>query len=225
MAADNRDCGDRLFRIASGLLREARSTAGLVRAVAEFVAAAEEEGQGGAARPVACRAGCPHCCVLNVTVLLPEAAAIATRLAAEAGSAGYAPLRARLDHQRKRVRWMEDGERVRRQIGCPFLDAAGSCAIHPYRPLLCRGVTSLDSDLCRAALDPTELEVPAAVPMDLERKTVMDEAFCALARALAACGMEERGVELAAGVWAFLAHPELGERLLSGGPLPPELRE
>jgi hypothetical protein len=220
-APDKSDGGERLFRAAFGLLHEVRHMSGMVRAMADFAELAEEDARGSTARPVACRAGCPYCCVLNVTVLLPEAAVIATRLTSEASRL---PLLARLDHQRKKVRWMEDGERVRRQVACPFLEA-GNCAIHPFRPLLCRGVTSLDSNLCRAALDPTELDVPWAVPMDMARKMIMDEAYCALARAAAACGMDARGVELAAGVWGFLEHPELGERLLAGGTLPPELWE
>ena len=208
-------------------MRCARNGDGLAQALAGLAAAAEADADAerGSAPATACRAGCPHCCMLNVTVLLPEAAAIAARLAVMLPAAERAALVARLDYQRMRVRWMDDGERVRRQIGCPFLDGAGSCSIHPFRPLMCRGVTSLDSGLCREALDPTELDVPRAVPMDVVRKSVMAEAFCALARATEESGMDTRGIELAAGVGAFLARPELCARLLAGERLPDWLWE
>jgi len=218
-------CEERSFDVAAELLRSARDATGLAEAVAEFAATAEELAEKGGAAATACRAGCPYCCVLNVTLLLPEAAVIAARLAGRLTDTERAGLIARLDYQRMRVRWMEDGERVRRQIGCPLLDTAGSCSIHPFRPLMCRGVTSLDSGLCREALDPAELDVPRAVPMDMTRKTAMDEAFCALARAMEECGFETRGIELSAGVGAFLARPELCQRLLSGGRLSPGLWE
>ena len=226
---DGASCGERLFKTAAELLRCARDGDGLAQALARLAAAAEAEADAEAVRgntpATACRAGCPHCCMLNVTVLLPEAAAIAARLSVMLPAAERAALVARLDHQRMRVRWMEDGERVRGQIGCPFLDGEGSCSIHPFRPLMCRGVTSLDSGLCREALDPTELDVPRSVPMDVVRKSVMAEAFCALARATEEAGMDTRGIELAAGVGAFLARPELCALLLAGERMPPGLWE
>ncbi len=222
---DGTSCGDRLSELAAGLLRGARDVDGLAQALAVVVATAEEEADRSGARQTACRQGCPRCCVLNVTVLLPEGVAIAAHLNKVLAGGERTAMLDRLDRQRRLVRWMEDGERVRRQIGCPFLDPTGSCTIHPFRPLMCRGVTSLDSELCREALDPTELDAPYAVPMDLVRKQAMDEAFRALARAMAGCGMETRGVELSAAVWAFLAQPELCGRFLAGVRLPPELWE
>jgi Fe-S-cluster containining protein len=222
---DGRSGGERLFRTARELLAGARDGAGLARAVAEFCAAAEGRAETGRMRQTACRAGCPHCCVLNVTVLLPEAAAIAARLAGNLSATDLAGLVARLDYQRMRVRWLEDGERVRCRIGCPFLDGAGGCAIHPFRPLMCRGITSLDSGLCREALNPAEPDAPRSVPMDMALKSAMDDAFRALARVAEERGMDPRGIELSAGVGAFLSRPEMSGLLLAGERLPPELWE
>jgi Fe-S-cluster containining protein len=222
---DGATSGKLLMTRARELLAGARDGDGLTQALAGYAALAGELAATGGAPAAACRAGCPHCCVLNVTVLLPEAAAIAARLGGMSPEAELAALVHRLDHQRMRVRWMDDGERVRKQIVCPFLDQAGSCSIHSFRPLVCRGVTSLDSGLCREALDPTELDVPRSVPMDLALKMAMDEAFRALARAAGGGGMDKRGIELAAGVGAFLSNPELFGVLLSGSRLPDRLWE
>ena len=213
---------ERLFVRALEILQDCRDREGLARAIAGYVSLAEELAGD---REVACRAGCPHCCVLTVTLLLPEAAAIAVHLTGSLNAEELADLTTRLDRQRRLVRWMEDGERVRRQHWCPFLDKHNRCAIHPVRPLACRGITSLDSRLCQEALDPSNLETPGAVPMDMVRKTVMEDAFCALVRAQDAFGWGTRGIELCAGVTAFLARPELLDLMLDGGRLPPELRE
>jgi Putative zinc- or iron-chelating domain len=222
---DGTTWGKRLIAEAGELLADAHERIGLAQALAGLATLAGELAGTAGTTAAACRAGCPYCCVLNVTVLLPEAAAIAERLAATVPAGELAALVDRLDTQRMRVRWMDDGERVRKQIFCPFLDGAGSCTIHPFRPLVCRGVTSLDSRLCRGALDPTELDVPRSVPMDLALKMVMDDAFRALARAAGAGGMDTRGIELSAGVVAFLVRPELTGLLLAGEPLPDLLWE
>ena len=219
---DSDSLEERLFEKAMVILRGCRDRDDLARVVAEFVAQAEDLAGD---REVACCAGCPHCCVLAVTVLIPEAAVIALYLVRALTAAELAVLTARLDRQRRLVRWMEDGERVRLQHRCPFLDEHDRCVIHPVRPLVCRAITSLDSCLCQEALDPLNLEAPGAVPMDMMRKTVMEDAFCALVRAQAAFGWGPRGIELSAGVAAFLASPERNDLMFDGGLLPPELWE
>ncbi len=217
--------GDRLLERASELLRGAGDAGGLARAMAEYLAAAEREVAERGEMPVACRAGCPHCCVLNVSVLLPEAAVIAFRLSENRTPAETEALVSRLDSHRRRVRWMEDDERIRGRIFCPFLDSAGSCSVYPYRPMECRGLTSLDLDQCVAALDPSDPEASRVIVMDIRRKIVMDDAFIALAAAMKQRGMETRGIELSSGVLAFLAAPDLCGVLLTGKRFPPETWE
>jgi Fe-S-cluster containining protein len=219
---DSATLEERLFQKAVEIFRKCWDREELARGMADYVSLVEELAGN---REVACRAGCPHCCVLTVTVLLPEAAAIALHLVGTLTFEELSGLAARLDRQRRLVRWMEDGERFRRQHRCPFLDEHDRCVIHPVRPLVCRAITSLDSRLCQEALDPMTLEAPGAVPMDMVRKTVMEDAFRALVRVQAACGWGTRGIELSAGVAAFLARPELIDLMLDGGRLPPELWE
>lgn len=213
--------GDRLFRLASGLLRGARDAPGLSKAMSAYLGSAEAEAGAGGEFRAACGPGCPHCCVLNISVLLPEAASIAHRLARERTVGELAAFMPWLDNHRRRVRWMETGERIRLGIRCPFLDARDRCEIHPYRPMACRGVTSPDPELCRAALDPGDPDAPGPVPMDMRRKMAMEDAYVALAAAMEDRGMESRCIELAAGVGAFLADPRLVDLLLTGGPFPP----
>jgi len=194
--------------------------AALSRAVAHAAAAAEAVCRN---RPMACAAGCPHCCVLNVAVLLPEGLAIAAMLQAQLAPAALDSLRQRLATHSSWVRWMDDEERTARTAYCPLLDAAGRCTVHPVRPLSCRGIASLDSSCCREAFNPVISDQERLVPADLLRRMVYDEAFRALARALRSSGLSDRSIDLVEGLRAFLERPGCRELYLSGGELPGEL--
>lgn len=194
--------------------------ASLVRAVSGCAAVADALC---CERPLACIAGCPHCCVLNVAILLPEGMIIADRLRERLPPLSLDSLRERLAAHCRRVRWMEDEERISRLVACPLLDEAGNCTIHSVRPLVCRAVASLDRSSCREAFNPAITDEERLVSADLLRQKIFDEAFIALARALGHHGIDDRSIELGNGVLAFLEHPGLRELLVSGERLPAEL--
>ena len=210
----------RLLQVAAELLPTAHDVVGLCACISALNDTADELA---GHRPVACGAGCPHCCVLNVAVLLPEAAVIAAWLELKFHDEQRVELITLLKKQADRVRWMEDSERIHRKVVCPFLDKAGRCGIYPVRPLVCRGVTSLDKQACCHQFDPSNLDDPEGVPMDTVRKMVIDATFGALAHALEQHHYSSRSIELSRGVAAFLEKPELVQELLSGRSLPAEL--
>ncbi|MDD2735290.1 MAG: YkgJ family cysteine cluster protein [Desulfuromonadaceae bacterium] len=174
-------------------------------------------------REMACTRGCPHCCVLNVSVLLPEAMRIAETIKTKWSEPGWNALQKRLVRHSNWERWMDDEERVMRGAFCPLLDTNGFCLIHPVRPLVCRGVASLDSNCCRSAFDPIIDGHDRSVPADLQRRAVYDQAFMALGMALANNGLDDRSIELGVGILAFAQHPEFKALYLAGGRLPREL--
>ena len=176
-----------------------------------------------AGREMACTRGCPHCCVLNVSVLLPEAMRIAETIRTEWPETAWSVLQKRLERHCNWERWMDDEERVMRGASCPLLDTNGNCSIHPVRPLVCRGVASLDSNCCRSAFDPIIDGRDRSVPADLQRQAVYDQAFMALVRALANHGLDDRSIELGVGILAFAQNPEFKALYISGGRLPREL--
>lgn len=179
----------------------------------------------GAARPCACGPACPHCCVLNVAILLPEGARIADWLRQHLETTALADLRTVLARHRGWERWMDDEERIIRRATCPFLDVAGSCLIHPVRPLACRGVASLDRSSCIAAFDPIIGDQERCVPADLLLRAVYDRVFATLGEALCERGLDDRSIELGAGVLAFLEHSEFSALFCRGGILPHALWE
>ena len=194
-----------------------RDAAALAMAVTECAAAAEAVC---GARPMACAAGCPYCCVLNVAILLPEAMVMANWLRERLSPPELAAVQKSLAAHRSLARWMDDEERIIKSMACPLLDAAGSCSLHPARPLACRGVTSLDSNSCRQAFSPIITDEVRLVPVDLLRKAAYDAAFTALAEALRFNGLDDRSIELGSGVLAFLERPERREQFLNGEKLP-----
>jgi len=174
-------------------------------------------------RLLACGAGCPHCCVLNVAILLPEAMVIADWLQNALLPVELEVLKKKLALHRCWGRWMDDEERITKKEVCPFLDLAGCCLIHAVRPLACRGVSSLDSGCCREALAPSRGDEPPLVPSDLLRRAAYDESFRTLANLLKMYWLDARSIELGTGVLAFLEEPPLVDQFLSGRRLPDEL--
>jgi Fe-S-cluster containining protein len=207
------ELADRLTVALAGV----EESAALAKAVSDCAAAAEELCTG---RLMACKAGCPDCCVLNVAVLLPEAMIVAGSLREKLSPAELEEMQKRLGVHRSWARWMDDEERILKQMTCPFLDAGGSCSIHPVRPLACRAVASLDAGACKEAFAPTVTDEPRLIPVDLLRQAAYDAAFTALAQSLKANGLDDRSIELGAGVLAFLEHPEYEQEMLGGKNLP-----
>ncbi|WP_298432223.1 YkgJ family cysteine cluster protein [Geobacter sp.] len=197
-------------RMARGM-GKGRDAAGVAAAMAEITAFVEATLAGemdGAERAlIACGPGCAACCVVNVTLLLPEAVAITEylRTAFDAGERGA--LAAAVGDTARTVRWMDDAERIRRRIPCPFLDRAGWCRIHPVRPLTCRAVTSTDPLACRRALDAAAGDEEEPLLMNLFQKFLVDTAFRGVAEGLARLGRDDRGRELTQAVAALLQAP------------------
>lgn len=175
------------------------------------------------ARP-ACGPGCAACCTVNVGTLPVEGAAIAAFLRRGLGPDGARSEARRLLEFHDRVRWLEDGERIRARLACPFLDRAGSCTVHPVRPLACRSVSSLDAEDCRRAIaergdDDGE---GGAVQMDLLQRAVHDAARSAVARALVLRGLDGRLRDVSGMAGVFLADPRLAATYGEGAPVPLE---
>lgn len=208
-----------LALVLSDALGNGRVEEGLAQALTLCVTAAESLCTG---REAACKGGCPHCCVLNVSVLLPEALLMTEQIKAQWSAHEWRSLQDRLAHHRNWVRWMDDEERVMRRAFCPMLDTNGNCSVYPVRPLACRGVVSLDDESCRRAFDPIIDERDRSVPADLQRRAAYDWAFLSLGRVLASHGLDDRSIELGTGILAF-ADPGIKTRFISGERLPREL--
>jgi len=153
---------------------------------------------------IACGPGCAHCCVVNVAVLHPESAAIVDYLERKLSPGELLALRRKVDEQAAVFRWLDDEERVNLQQPCALLDEAGSCRVYPVRPLLCRGVTSINPETCRQAIDLHPLGDAPPVTVNLFQSFLFNQAFIALARAMEGIGLDSRSMEMTAAIKTLL---------------------
>jgi len=153
---------------------------------------------------IACRAGCGHCCVLNVAVLEPEAVTIVAYLERKLSPSQFASLCRQVDDLHDCLRWLDDEERIRLRRPCAFLDREGTCSIYPVRPLLCRGLNSTDPESCRQALALQFLDPEPQILSNLFQSTLFSQTFLALARAMENSGLDSRSRELTASVKTHL---------------------
>lgn len=169
---------------------------------------------------IACGPGCASCCVVQVSVLMPEAIALARYVRQIESSHPGAGLRARVGALHGTLGGRDEQARLSLQLPCAFLSEQGSCLIYPLRPLMCRSVTSTDPASCRAALSsPDAAEAPPVV-MQLQQKQLCDQAFIALADALREQGLDDRSTSLHTAAYQLLRQPELAAAWLQGGPVP-----
>jgi hypothetical protein len=158
-----------------------------------------------------------------VGTLAIEGAVVAARLRSLRPALEPAAMAERLLAFHDRVRWLEDRQRAAERLQCPFVDDGARCTIHRVRPLACRGLSSLDPAECRRALSGDSGDddgEPGTVRMDLLQKALHDEAFAALAEALAERGLDARCRDVSGMTAAFLADPGLTAAFLSGTRVP-----
>ena len=158
---------------------------------------------------VACGPGCGACCVLNVSVLFPEAIAIAWSLARSLTDKELQDVRARLHELLVATRWLDDEERLFLRKACAFLDQEGRCMIHNVRPLLCRAITSTDPAACREAIAMMPLDAQPTVEMNLFQKNLFEAVYQGLQEALEDAGLDHRPRRLTSVVLALLVEPDI----------------
>lgn len=169
---------------------------------------------------VACGPGCGACCVLNVAVLIPEAVAISWFLRRRYPAEELDSLRHRLQDLLSRTRWLDDEERLFVRAPCAFLDSRKRCMIHCVRPLLCRSITSTDSQACQEAIAMAPLHGAPCVDMNLFQKQLFETVYTELAGALEDLGLDHRPRRLSAAVLALLDKPGQVDSFLSGEGVP-----
>jgi Fe-S-cluster containining protein len=201
-------------------LRGARDASSIRGAMVRLVSLPEEtltENIDGRGREhIACRAGCGTCCMVNVSVLFPEAIAIVSHVQKEFSGEELIELKKRVDQLYAGSRWLDDEERLFLRRPCAFLNEANACAIHLVRPFLCRSVTSTDPDACLEAIALPALGEWKPVMMNLFQKSLLNATYEGLAEGLAEMGLDSRGVRLTEAVKALLDKPELAEAFGAG---------
>ncbi len=168
--------------------------------------------------PIACRAGCAHCCSSAVAVAPPEAIRIAGHLRATRSDEELAELRRRIAKLTTQTAGMTWARRTRVRKPCLFLDDGGRCSIYQVRPLTCRAFTSVDPAYCQDVehtFTPDESDV---LQYDTQRAGLAG-ILAAIAEAQGLARGEEALVELQGAVGIALEDPAALARWLAGEPV------
>ena len=131
-----------------------RAISNVVASVAELAEAlTEEQKQSDPPEfPVACRAGCSHCCYMRVQVTAPEVIFLIQFIRETFTEVKLQQLISRLQETDGTTHGMSEEERGESGIPCPLL-VDNHCSAYEVRPLECRGYVSMSVDACREALD------------------------------------------------------------------------
>jgi Fe-S-cluster containining protein len=193
-------------RTATALLGDAPADDELIQAcrVVQEMAETALVRHRGDASLIACGPGCAHCCVVNVAVLQPEAVTMVDYLQRKLSASQLLDLERKIGELYAGIRWLDEDERIRWQQSCALLDEAGSCSVYPVRPLLCRGMTSIDPEACRQAIELLPLGEAPTVTVNLFQSFLYQQAFIALARAMENAGLESRSRELTGSIKTLL---------------------
>ena len=158
-----------------------------------------------------CRKGCSFCCVSLVTCTAPEIFRVAHWLADNKAGAA-APIEiAAVEAEAKRRNDLVATERFFSRTPCPLL-VSEACGVYPVRPIPCRALLSLSSEACRLALEEDKGEVPVVATAMRKGEMVR----MVLLAAVNVAGLNDRGIELNAGVAAVLRQPDAEARWLAG---------
>jgi hypothetical protein len=226
------EAGERARRLAATFVREGRSiheVLTLARAALDLaeqgIAGLREEAP--PRRPLACRAGCAWCCLLQVPVSAPEVLLIANFLRQRRTAAELEELRARLGEHVAATRGATAEQHLAAHLPCPLL-AEQACTVYQVRPLACRGWNSYDALVCQRAVE--QVQVPAAhpyLPQIQLTDSVRAGVLAGLAGAGGTVGDPLRPLELTAALQIALESEDAAERWLAGEPVfaPAELPE
>jgi Fe-S-cluster containining protein len=149
---------------------------------------------------LACAAGCGSCCMVNVSVLDPEAVNIARYLKGQLSDIERETLLLSMKKMVNAISDVDEEERIAMRRSCTFLSDKGECTIYPVRPLLCRSITSTSATACRDALAMQALGEQLPVVMNLFQKNLFDVGYQGLAKAMENNDMDSHGAELTAAV-------------------------
>lgn len=159
---------------------------------------------------LACRAGCTWCCHFSVDVRAVEVFSILDFIERSLTPAAKARIYSEVRANSAALKDMDEMERMRRNVKCPFLNA-GRCSIYAARPQTCRNYHATDAAGCQQSFeDPDNLDIdPEFAPMVYQAGGAHVDAFT---RAMRQAGYDTSVYEMNCALQAALAEPEARQR-------------
>lgn len=162
---------------------------------------------------LACRSGCTWCCHFSVDVRAVEVFSILDHVERSLPAEQKARIYSEVRTNSAALRDMDDMERMRHNVRCPFL-SDGRCSIYEARPQTCRNYHATDVAGCQASFeDPDNFEIdPEFAPMVFQAGGAHVDAFT---RAMREAGYDTNVYELNCAIDAALSDPDARRRFES----------
>ncbi|GFE84435.1 hypothetical protein GCM10011487_64350 [Steroidobacter agaridevorans] len=159
---------------------------------------------------LACRAGCTWCCHFSVDVRAVEVFSILDFVERSLPTEEKARIYAEVRANSVALQGMDDMERMRRNVKCPFL-SAGRCSIYEARPQTCRNYHATDVAGCQQSYeDPDNLDIdPEFAPMVYQAGGAHVDAFT---RAMRDAGYDTNVYEMNCALDTALSEPDARKR-------------
>lgn len=156
---------------------------------------------------LACSPGCSHCCTTPVSLIAPEAAAIAAYIQANQSGEQKAALAARMTAHTQALH-----DDPQRPAMCP-LNVDGKCTVYPVRPLNCRKWHSFDEPACRRAF--LAQDSTALIPRGAVRADASGLVWQSAVAAFSALGLSVRELDLIPALEIALHSEQVAARVLA----------
>ncbi len=163
-------------------------------------------------QPIVCQEGCYFCCCNRVELTPPEALSLGHFVEQYFTDGKKKELMAALRLSLKLQAGKTKVEMARIRPPCPLLRDR-KCSAYPARPLVCRGMHSLDAKKCEAAYKNRNLTSP---PYYAHRHDICFSISQGLLAGCQAVGCQSAPLELSRGLLDFLTLPRPLERWLQG---------
>lgn len=146
------------------------------------------------AHTLACRAGCSWCCHFTVDVRAVEVIRILDVVSRRFTAQEQQRIREEIRGNAATLRDLDDVERMRRNIKCPFL-SAGRCTIYEARPQTCRNYHATNAAGCKQSFEqPDNLDIdPEFAPLTYQIGGAHVDAF---SKALSEAGYDTTVYEM-----------------------------
>ena len=155
---------------------------------------------------LACKQGCSWCCHFSIDIRAVEAFNIVAYMRANFDSDRIAQIRSELISNHQTLSTLDDEQRMRLNIKCPFL-LDTRCSIYPTRPQTCRNYHATDATGCKQSYEqPDNMDIaPEFAPITFQIGAAQVDAF---AQAMQDAGYSTDVYELNNAVLEVLDHPD-----------------
>ena len=168
-----------------------------------------------ASSEIACKAGCPYCCSMQISITPPEAIVLGAHVIEHYDTGAKKDLLKKIDHNMRLTYRKTQDEKVAnwQRTPCIFLKE-GSCSVYAIRPFVCRSWHSLDVRQCIDAWRSKDKE--AEIDSLFHRNYVFGMVRKGVQKGCELVGRQWETQVVTSAVKSYLAHPNPLEGWLKG---------